>query len=79
MSELAVGTGGRFFHKDNDLLSGLETLAAVPEYSYLLEMSLKDVKANGTFHRLKVNLGKPGLEVLARKGYVAPSAIPGKK
>jgi VWFA-related protein len=74
MSELAVGTGGRFFHNNNDLLEGLEMLAAVPEDSYLLEVSLKDVKANGALHRLQVQLDKPGLDVLARKGYVAPGA-----
>jgi VWFA-related protein len=78
MSELAVGTGGRFFHNNNDLLGGLEMLAAVPENEYLLEISLKDVKANGAFHRLQVKLHNPGLEVLARKGYVAPKAAGGK-
>jgi VWFA-related protein len=78
MSELAVGTGGRFFHNNNDLLGGLDSLAAVPENLYLLEISLKDVKSNGAFHRLQLKLDKPGLEVLARKGYVAPKEAAGK-
>jgi VWFA-related protein len=78
MSELAVGTGGRFFHNNNDLLGGLESLAAIPENLYLLEVSLKDVKANGAFHRLQLKLDKPGLEVLARKGYVAPKEAAAK-
>ncbi len=78
MSELAVGTGGRFFHNNNDLLGGLESLAAVPENLYLVEVSLKDVKSNGAFHRLQLKLDKPGLEVLARKGYVAPKDIAAK-
>ncbi|UWZ82602.1 VWA domain-containing protein [Occallatibacter riparius] len=72
MSELAVGTGGRYFHNNNDLQGGLEMLANVPENSYLLEISLADVKPNGAYHRLEVKLAKPGLEVHARKGYVAP-------
>lgn len=79
MAELAAGTAGRFFHNNNDLLGGLESLAGVPENSYLLEISLKDVKANGALHRLQVKVDKPGLGVLARKGYVAPSASSGKK
>ena len=72
MSELAVGTGGRFFHNSNDLEGGLEMLAAIPENAYLLEISLKGVKANGAIHRLQVKLDRPGFEIHARKGYVAP-------
>ena len=79
MSELAVGTGGRFFHNSNDLQAGLETLTAVPENSYLLEISLKDVKPNGSLHHLQVKVDKPGVEVFARKGYVAQKASAGKK
>ncbi len=78
MSELALGTGGRFFHNNNDLLGGLASLAAVPENLYLVEISLKDVKSNGAFHRLQLKLDKPGLEVLARKGYVAPKEATAK-
>jgi VWFA-related protein len=72
MSELAVGTGGKFFHNSNDLKGGMETLTAVPGNLYLLEISLKDVKANGAYHRLQVKVDQPGLEVVARKGYLAP-------
>ena len=79
MSELAQGTGGRFFHNSNDLQGGMDTLTAVPENLYLLEVSLKDVKANGAYHRLQVKVDQPGLEVLARKGYFAPGAAISKK
>lgn len=78
MSELAVGTGGQFLHNNNDLQAGFEMLAAVPENSYLLEVSLKDVKPNGAFHRLQVKLVKPGFEIRARNGYVAPKLASGK-
>lgn len=73
MSELAAGTGGRFFHDNNDLQDGLKSLAAAPEDLYLLEISLNDVKADGSYHRLRVKVDRPGVEVLARKGYAAPS------
>ena len=79
MAELAQGTGGRFFHNNNDLQGGIETLTAAPENLYLLEVSLKDVKANGAYHRLQVKVDQPGLEVLARKGYFAPGAAAAKK
>jgi VWFA-related protein len=79
MSELALGTGGTFFHNNNDLQGGIETLTAVPENMYLLEVSLKDVKANGAFHRLQVKVDQPGLEVHARQGYFAPGGEAAKK
>lgn len=79
MSELALGTGGRFFHNNNDLAGGLKSLAAPPQDLYLLEISLSDVKADGSYHRLRVKVDRPGVEVLARKGYAAPKKEASKK
>jgi VWFA-related protein len=72
MSELANGTGGTFFQNNNDLEAGFKTLMAQPEYLYLLEISLKDVKQTGSYHSLKVTTDQPGLSVQARRGYFAP-------
>lgn len=72
LSELANGTGGTFFHNNNDLQGGLKSLAAAPEYLYLLEISLKDVKHNGTFHQLQVKVNQSGVDVESRRGYIAP-------
>jgi VWFA-related protein len=41
MAELADGTGGTYFHNSNDLQGGLQALTVVPEYVYLLELSLQ--------------------------------------
>jgi VWFA-related protein len=75
MAELADGTGGTFFHNSNDLEGGLQKLAAVPEYVYLLELSLENVKPDGTYHGLKVKLDQNGLKVQARRGYFAPAPV----
>ena len=77
MSELAVGTGGKFFHNSNDLKGGMEILTSAPGYLYLIEISLKDVKANGGYHRLQVKVDRLGFEVVARRGYLAPKQQPG--
>ncbi len=74
MVELAAGTGGTYFHNSNDLNGGLERLAAVPEYLYILEFSIADRKQNGRHHRLKVKVNQDGLSVQARRGYFAPKA-----
>ena len=36
MKDMAEGTGGTFFHNNNDLRVGFERLAAIPEFSYVL-------------------------------------------
>jgi VWFA-related protein len=79
MAELAESTGGTFFHNSNDLEGGLKSLAAPPEYLYLLDISLKDTKKNGAYHSLQVKVDKPGTQVQARKGYVASKVEKGKK
>ncbi len=70
---LAEGTGGIFFQNSNDLDEGFRRTAAMPEYSYVLAFSPQNLKRDGSFHRLKVELknGK-GLSVQARRGYFAP-------
>jgi len=79
MSELADGTGGTFFHNSNDLEGGLQKLAAAPEYVYLLELSLENVKQDGTYHRLKVKVDQDNLKLQARRGYFAPAPEKNKK
>jgi VWFA-related protein len=74
MAELAYGAGGTFFHNNNDLENGLKSLAAAPQYLYLLQVSLKYVKPTGSYHRLQVKVDQHGLDVQARRGYFAPTA-----
>ena len=74
MAELADGTGGTFFHNSNDLQGGFQALTAVPEYVYLLELSLQNVKQDGSYHSLKVKVDRDGLTLKARVGYFAPKA-----
>ncbi len=72
MAEFADGTGGTFFHNSNDLEGGLEAVTVVPEYEYVLVLSLQNVKQDGKYHSLKVTVDKAGLTVVARRGYFAP-------
>jgi VWFA-related protein len=77
LAEMAYGTGGTFFHNDNDLKDGLNRLAARPEHVYVLGFSPQELKYDGTYHGLKVTLRKSAnlddnLEIQARRGYWAP-------
>jgi VWFA-related protein len=74
MQELADGTGGTFFHNDNDLKAGLDRLAARPESIYVLGFSPQNLKPDGSYHNLKVtarHVSSPTLQ--ARDGYWAPN------
>jgi VWFA-related protein len=72
MAALADGAAGSFIHNSNDLQAGLERLVAGPEFLYTLDLSLPDVKANGTYHALKVEVNRKDAKVQARRGYFAP-------
>ncbi len=77
LGELAEGTGGTFFHNNNDLKEGFRRTAAAPEFMYVLGFAPQNLKLDGSFHALKVT-AKPtaidmhGVTVQARHGYYAP-------
>lgn len=74
LAELAAGTGGSLVRNTNDLYGGLQQLAKPPEYTYLLGFKPANLKANGSFHPLKVNLNaNQRLDLQARRGYFAIS------
>jgi VWFA-related protein len=79
MSELADGTGGTFFHNSNDLGAGFKSLGLAPEVVYLLELSPGDVKPDGSYHHLKVEVDREGMRLQARRGYSAPKPEKNKK
>ena len=79
MRELADGTGGTYFHNSNDLEAGLKGLIAAPEYVYVLEIPLDEVKPDGSYHALKVKVDREGLHLQARRGYFAPKPEKTKK
>lgn len=72
LGELADGTGGSYFHNNNDLLEGFRRVAARPEFMYILGFSPQDLKIDGNFHALKVRVKKAGYSVQFRRGYYAP-------
>jgi VWFA-related protein len=73
LAVLADGTGGVFFHNNNDFDEGFRRVAETPEYSYVLAFVPQNLKLDGSFHSLKVTLKNPQkLSLQARRGYYAP-------
>lgn len=73
MGELADGTGGDFFHNNNDLDSGMRMLVSQPETMYILQFKPDPPRSNGASHRLSVKVDRDHLEVHARKSYFVAS------
>jgi VWFA-related protein len=78
MEELADGTGGTFYHNNNDLEAGLKTLTSGADYIYFLAFSMPKAKPR-SYHRLKVKVDRGGLTVQARRGYSIPASEKRKK
>jgi VWFA-related protein len=73
LAEVAYGTGGEFFHNDNDLKTGFARLGGA-SVSYILAFAPSDTKRDGKFHAVKVSLVEKhkGASIQARRGYFAP-------
>jgi len=78
LAEVADGTGGSFFHNNNDFDAGFRTVGGLAEFSYVMVFSPSNLKPNGKYHHLTVQLvgdaKASGLQVQARRGYFAPNA-----
>jgi VWFA-related protein len=73
LGELADGTGGTFFHNNNDLQEGFRQTGATPEFMYVLGFSPQNLKFDGSYHALKVTAKETkGVSLQARHGYFAP-------
>ncbi len=74
LGEIADGTGGTWFHNNNDLGEGFRRTTEAPEVYYVIAYSPGDLKNDGRFHKIKVALkdGK-GFTIQARRGYYAPT------
>lgn len=76
LEEIAYGTGGTYFHNRNDVDEGLRQAGAAPPLFYVLGFSPQNLKVDGRFHTLKINLtNKQKYSVQARNGYYAPKSI----
>ena len=68
---LAEDTGGFAIRNTNDLGAGLGRVSGESRTFYLLGYEPADQKADGRFHKIDVEVRRPGVRVRARKGYYA--------
>ena len=70
---LAADTDGMAIVQTNDLERGFKRIVADLSSYYLLGY-YSDRRMDGRFHSIRVRVKRPGVQVRARRGYLAPSA-----
>jgi tetratricopeptide (TPR) repeat protein len=68
---LAVDTGGYVIRKTNDYTGALAEISRDTSSYYVIGYSPANAKMDGTFRQISVRVKRPGVEVRARKGYLA--------
>jgi len=71
---LAENTDGIAVVNSNDLSGGLKRVVSDLSSYYLLGYYSANAKMDGKFHAIKVRVKRPGVQVRARRGYIAPTA-----
>jgi VWFA-related protein len=74
LRQMAEETDGRAIVNQNDLDPGLKQISRDSSAYYLLGYTTTQNAADGKFHQIKVNVKRPGVQVRARKGYLALTA-----
>jgi VWFA-related protein len=74
---LAESSGGFVVRNSNDLAGGLRRIGRESRVYYLLGYMPADTRADGRFRRITVRVGRPDVQVRARKGYFA-GGVPSK-
>ncbi len=72
LATLAADTGGRTFYDTNDFGEAFGQVQKENSSYYLLGYSLSKPRSDGKFHRIRVEVDRPGVKIVARPGYFAP-------
>jgi len=75
-SHMAQETGGRVINVRNEkgLAKAFDVISEELRSQYVLGYSSTNTKRDGTFRKIKVEVQRPDVKILARKGYYAPAS-----
>lgn len=78
LSQIAAGTGGRFYKDANDLGKAFDELLDATRRYYVLAFEPEALKGPGKYHKLRVRIREKGHKVSYRVGYTErnPEASP---
>lgn len=72
LASLASDTGGKTFYDLNDFSKAFRDVETDNSTYYLLGYSPANLKSDGRFRRIRVEVDRPGVKVESRPGYYAP-------
>jgi len=72
LRQLSSETGGMHVGNTNDLTAGMRKIINHQSFYYILSYATPNAKSDGRYHRIKLEVTRPGLTVTYRKGYYAP-------
>ncbi len=72
LAQLAHDTGGLFYHNSNDLHAGIKEIADRRAHYYILTYATPSQKSDGRYHKIKLEVSHPGVQISYRNGYYAP-------
>jgi VWFA-related protein len=72
LAQIASETGGQFFPRGNNMYLGLRNIARRRSAYYIFTYGMPPHNADGAYHRIKLEVTRPGLELSYRKGYYTP-------
>jgi VWFA-related protein len=73
LQDLGLATGGRTIANTNNLVAGVRKIADDLSAFYLLGYYSGNTAADGKFRKIDVKVRQKGIDVSARKGYLAPT------
>ena len=71
MDAIAKRTGGKAFYETNDIFGAIRSAVDDSVVSYELGYYPEIANWDGTFHKIKVTVNRPGVDVRIRQGYFA--------
>ena len=72
LRRLSSETGGMHIGNTNDLAGGMRKIINSQSFYYILSYATPNGKSDGRYHKIKLEVTRPGLNVTYRKGYYAP-------
>lgn len=76
MDQIAQRTGGRAFYETNDIKGALRKVVDDSRLTYVLGYYPRNVKWQGEYRKIKVQVDRPHLKLQYRRGYLAAVASP---
>ncbi|MEO7157574.1 MAG: VWA domain-containing protein [Vicinamibacterales bacterium] len=73
LRELALNTDGAVVLNSNDVTGGVARIMAGLDAYYLMQYYSTNTKLDGRFRSISVRSNRPGVQVRARRGYLAPT------